>query len=114
MKTQALPDSLAALNKIMYVVGSVLMAIVFGAFVANLFGWIRDPFALLLELPLFVLMPCSIVVSGVSAEIVVLIIRALPSLGVNWSERTYVRLLAVLWILFAASQIIFLVRFHPH
>ena len=114
MKTQPLPDSVVALNRILNIAGLIMTGVVLAAIGAKLLGWIRDPLALLLRLPLLALIPCLIVISGISAEIVVMTRRGCLPSGANWSERTHFRSFVVLWILFAVSQIVFLIRFRPN
>jgi len=113
MKTHALRNFVVSVNRVLDVACFIMGAAVLTAVAAKLVGWKGDPVALFLRFPLFVLIPCCIAISGISAEVVALTIRAcLPSMG-RRSERTRFGLLIVLWILFAVIQITFLMRYHP-
>jgi hypothetical protein len=112
MKRQSLRNFVVALNRVLDVAGFIMMMVGLTAITAKVLGWKGDPVALFLRLPLFVLVPCCIAIGGISAEVVVMTLRACPSFGARWSERTRFRLLIVLWILFAVIQITFLIRYH--
>jgi hypothetical protein len=109
MKTHALRNLVVVLNRILDVACFIMGAVVLTAIMAKWLGWKGDPVALLLRLPLFALIPWCVAISGISAEVVALTIRACLPFGARWSERTRFRLLIVLWILFAVIQITFLI-----
>lgn len=99
------------MSRVLDVAGLIMVVVVLTAITAKVLGWKRDPVTVFLRLPLFALIPCCIVISGISAEIIVLTFRGgFPSIA-RWNERTHFRLLVLLWILFAVSQIAFLIRF---
>jgi hypothetical protein len=111
MKTQSLRNFDVVLNRVLDVAGFITMAVVLTAIVAKLVGWKGDPVALFLRLPLSVLIACDIAISGISAEVVALTLRACLPSRARHSERTRFGLLVVLWILFAVVQITFLIRY---
>ena len=115
MKTRIIRN--AVLNRVLDVAGFIAAVVVLTAFAAKSLGWKGDPIAALLRLPSYVLVPCfivfSIVISGISAEIIVLTFRGCFPAVARWGDRTHFRLLVVLWILFAATQIAFLIWFRP-
>ena len=108
-KTQTLRNT--ALNRVLDGAGFILLAVGLAAIAAKLLGWKGDPIGVVLRLPLLVLIPCCIIVSGISAEILVLVFReGFPSVA-RWSERVHFRLLIALWILVAVCQIAFVIWF---
>ncbi len=76
MKKHPLRNFVVALNRVLDVTGFIMMAAVLTAIVAKLVGWKGDPVALFLRLPLFALIPCCIAIGGISAEVVVMTLRA--------------------------------------
>jgi phosphoglycerol transferase MdoB-like AlkP superfamily enzyme len=99
-------------NRVLDVACFIMGAVGLTAITAKLVGWKGDPVALFLRLPPFALILSCIVISGISAEIVALPLRACLPSRVRRSERTRFGLLIVLWILIAVIQITFLVRYH--
>lgn len=111
MKTHALHNSVVVLNRVLDVASFIMAMVGLTAITAKVVGWKGDPVALFLRLPLFALILCCIAVSGISAEVVALTVRACLPSRARHSERTRFGLLVVLWILFVVVQITFLIRY---
>jgi hypothetical protein len=111
MKKHPLRNFVLVLNRVLDVAGFITVAVVLTAITAKVVGWKGDPVALFLRLPLFIMIPCCIAISGISAEVVALTLRTCLPSRARQSERTRFGLLVVLWILFAVIQITFLIQY---
>ena len=71
---------------------------------AHLLGWLVDPMIPIWRLPLGILIPMCIAISGLAADIMVELIRATFPSGASWSERSHFSIVVALWIVLAAIQ----------
>jgi hypothetical protein len=71
---------------------------------AHLLGWLGDPMIPIVRLPLGILIPMCIAISGLAAEMMIECIRAGFPSGASWSERKHFNIVVALWIVLAAIQ----------